>query len=105
MSINTKFLIYHDLIGFNVQVKLTSRSSNQAFSDVGMIIDESKNMMVIKCNEKIKKYIKKDSVFRILVPEQDEIKTLEINGKKIIGRPENRIRNLKKKKWLRSYYE
>ena len=97
MSINTKFLIYHDLIGFNVQVKLTSRSSNQAFSDVGMIIDESKNMMVIEWNEKIKKYIKKDNVFKILVPEQD--------GKKIIGRPENRIRNLKKKKWLRNYYE
>lgn len=106
MSINPKFLIYHDLIGFNVQVKLKSRFSNQAFSGVGIIIDETKNMIITESNEKIKKYIKKDNIFKILLPEQEgdnnKIYEFEINGKKIIGRPENRLRNLKKKKWLRN---
>jgi len=106
MRINQKYLIYHDLIGFNAQVKFKSRASNQAFSDVGMIIDETKNMIIIESNEKIKKYIKKDHIFKLLLPEQEgknnKMNELEVNGKKIIGRPENRIRNLKKKKWLRN---
>ncbi|MFX1274789.1 MAG: ribonuclease P protein subunit [Promethearchaeota archaeon] len=104
MKINTKYLIYHDLIGFYALAKVKSKSSKQGFSDIGMIIDETKNMLITEKNGNLKKYIKKDHVFKIFLPKEvnnDEGFDLEVNGEKIVGRPENRLRNLKKKKWLR----
>ena len=97
-------MIYHDLIGLYALAKEKSKSSKQGFSDIGMIIDETKNMLITKKNEKKKKFIKKDHVFRIILPKEaiiDERCDLEVNGDQIVGRPENRLRNLKKKKWLR----
>jgi RNase P/RNase MRP subunit p29 len=74
------------------------------FLDIGTIIDESKNMVISKKNGNTKKYVKKDYVFKFKLPNSKEEETglyLEVNGDKIVGRPENRLRSLKKKKWLK----
>jgi RNase P/RNase MRP subunit p29 len=104
MKTNPKYVIYHDLIGFHAYAKLISKKKKESFKDIGMVIDDTKNMLITNKNKVTKKYIKKDHVFRIRLPseesEGDEY-LLEVNGSKIVGRPENRLRNLRKRRWLR----
>ena len=95
--ISPKYLIYHDLIGFSAQAKLKSKPTHSKFMDVGVVIDDTQNMLISEKNNEIKKYIKKDYIFRFTL----EDGMLEVNGSKIVGIPENRLRSLKKKKWSR----
>ncbi len=94
--IDPKYLIYHDLIGFHVLARHVFKDQDK-FSDCGVVIDDTKNMLHIKKDNIIKKLVKKDYIFRIKL----EDGLLEVNGSKIIGVPENRLRSLKKKKRLR----
>ena len=93
--IDPKYLAYHDLIGFRVLVK--HKKSKARFIDNGVIIDDTKNLLIVKEDNKTKKLVKKDYQFRVLF----EGGILEIDGDKIIGVPENRLRSLKKKKSMR----
>ncbi|MFX0010034.1 MAG: ribonuclease P protein subunit [Candidatus Hermodarchaeota archaeon] len=95
MMISPKYLIYHDLIGFEVTARLKSKSKVTNFLDVGVVIDDTQNMLITEKNNVRKKFIKKDYDFRFKLNNG----TLEVNGTKILGIPENRLRNLKKKKW------
>ncbi|MFX1315327.1 MAG: ribonuclease P protein subunit [Promethearchaeota archaeon] len=97
MTINPKYLIYHDLIGLCVDLKPKSKPNDSDFSDGGVVIDDTKNMLITQKNNVIKKYIKKDHIFRFKL----EGSILEVNGSKIVGIPINRLRSLKKKKWLK----
>ncbi len=90
--ISPKYLIYHDLIGFHIYAKLKSELGNNSFSYIGIVIDETYNMLIIEKENKVKKYIKKDHIFRLKLNED----LLEVDGSKIIGIPENRLRRLKK---------
>ncbi len=107
MKINPKFLIYHDLIGLSARVRLASRPTSDEFVDIGTIIDESKNIVVAERNNSIKRYPKNDYVFRFKIPNEnateeaaEKERFLEVVGYKVVGRPENRLRNLKKRKRL-----
>lgn len=92
--INPKYLIYHDLIGFHIHAKLKSELGSSSFSYIGVVIDETYNMLITEKENKVKKYIKKDHIFRLKLNED----LLEVDGSKIIGIPENRLRRLKKKR-------
>ena len=85
------------MIGFRVQAKLKSKPTHSKFIDVGVVIDDTQNMLLTEKNNEIKKYIKKDYIFRFTLNNG----MLEVNGSKIVGIPENRLRSLKKKKWSR----
>ena len=98
MKTNAKYLIYHDLIGFHAYSKLISKPKEKNFSDIGVVIDESKNMLITEKNNIIKKYIKKNYIFRFKFSNEND-NILEVLGAKIVGRPENRLRNLRKKRW------
>ena len=99
MNINPKYIIYHDLIGFYAYAKPISKLKEKNFADIGEVIDESRNILITKKNERIKKYIKKNYLFRFKTPTKNDY-LLEVIGSKIVGRPENRLRNLRKK-WRR----
>ena len=92
--IHSKYIIYHDLIGFKAKVRLKSKKKSLEFRDIGIIIDETKNLIITDKDNQIKKYIKKDHVFRLMLDEE----VLEIDGSKLVGTPENRLRSLKKKR-------
>ena len=94
--ISPKYLIYHDLIGFEVFLRHKSKSKESEFQKKGTIVDETRNLVIIQNENKIKKYIKKDYIFRFILKNE----LLEVDGSKIVGKPENRLRSLKKKKWL-----
>lgn len=95
--ISPKYVIYHDLIGFHAYAKSKSKNKGTDFKYLGVIIDESNNMLVIEKTNQIKKYIKKDYIFRFKLNKD----LLEVDGSKIVGIPENRLRSLKKKKWMK----
>lgn len=95
--ISPKYIIYHDLIGFHTYAKLKSKAESSDFNYLGIIIDETNNMLIIEKTNQIKKYIKKDYIFRFKLNED----LLEVDGTKIVGIPENRLRSLKKKKRMR----
>lgn len=100
MKINPKYLIYHDLIGLEAYARSKSKKSSE-FTHIGRIIDDTENILITEKKNKHKKYIKKNYMFRILIPNgsQDKKKQMvEFDGEKIVGRPENRLRSLKKKR-------
>lgn len=104
MMIDPKYLIYHDLIGINTYAKPISKSIDIKFSSIGVVIDETRNLLITEKDNKIKKYIKKDYIFRFQIPnykDDEEDYYLEVNGIKVIGLPVNRLRSLKKKRWLK----
>ena len=53
--ISSKYLIYHDLIGYKVEVRLKSKPNNANFLDAGVVIDDTRNMLISEKNEIIKK--------------------------------------------------
>lgn len=54
----------------------------------GKIVDETKNMFTIKTNEGEKKLIKNNIKFEVITKEG----IMKIEGKKIVGRPEDRLK-------------
>jgi RNase P/RNase MRP subunit p29 len=102
--IDPKYLIYHDLIGIHAYIKPKSKGTIGKFLYVGNVIDETRDMLITENNNIIKKYIKKNYVFRFKITDfknKEESKCLEVQGNKIVGLPVNRLRSLKKKRWFK----
>jgi len=95
--ISPRYLIYHDLIGFVVYAKPKSKKDDNKFINIGTVIDDTQNVLITEKDTKIKMFVKKNYIFRFKIKEG----MIEVNGLKIVGLPENRLRSLKKKKWLR----
>ncbi len=88
-----KNLIYHELIGLNLEV-IESKNKN-IVGTKGKIIDETKNLIIIKKNNEEKKIIKKNSKFKICLEEKDVF----IDGGLLVGSPEKRTKkNVQKKR-------
>ena len=90
--ITSKNLVHHEFIGLNVQVTSESDSS---LNLIGTIIDETKNTIKIEDKNKNEKLVpKKGSIFVFELPNGEKI---EINGKILSIRPEDRIKKRFKK--------
>lgn len=59
----------------------------------GRVVDETKNMLIIEHHGQVKRLIKDHVTIRIAI----KGKTYEINGKLLVGRPEDRLK--KRFKW------
>ncbi len=102
--LNPNFIIYHDLIGIYALIKTKSKLNDNKFSPIGVVIDETRDMLITEKNNKIKKYIKKDHIFRFKLPNYENdgmYYYVEVPGNKLIGLPVNRLRSLKKKRRLK----
>ena len=71
-------MIREELIGKSVEVDGIK----------GIVIDETKNMIVIKCNDKARRFIKKNHKFTFKLSTGKCL----INGDEIVMRPEERLR-------------
>ena len=68
------------------------------------MIDDTRNMFITEKENKVKKYIKKDYVFRFKLTNyknDGEDYLLEVQGSEVVGLPVNRLRSLKKKRWFK----
>ena len=93
MTITPKTLIYHCLIGLKVKVV---QSSNPHYLIEGKIIDETKNTLLFKIDNKEKRIPKRNSVFKFHLLDDGAV---EVNGKLLLGRPEERIKKKISNKW------
>jgi len=84
MEFNKKMLAKSELIGLDVKIIESENSFNKGVK--GKIIDETKNMFIIKTKKKKKKIIKNQCVFEF------KGKNIQINGKLLSSRPEERIK-------------
>lgn len=86
-------LVRHELIGLKAKVVKSLNKKNVGIS--GKVIDESRNIIVIeKAGGKEVKLSKEHNVFVFSLGRQK----VRIDGKILVGRPENRIKK-KFKKW------
>ena len=90
--ITSRNLVHHEFIGLNV---CATNSSDSSLKIIGTIIDETKNTIKIEDENNIEKIIPKDgSIFVFELPNGEKI---EINGKILSIRPEDRIKKRFKK--------
>ena len=93
VSITPENILRHELIG--LEVKIADSCNRQIMGMKGKVIDETRNTLIV-ADEKNKRTIPKDvAVFQFRL--HDEI-VVEINGVKLVGRPENRLK-AKVRKW------
>jgi len=87
METSEKKITKHELIGLKVKIIASTCRSLVGIS--GRIIDESKKTFTIETERGIKKVPKDTSVFFLTLPDGKNVK---IDGRKIVERPEERIR-------------
>lgn len=76
----------HELIGLQVTV---SKSGNKSLEGIqGEIVDESRNMITLMAGKRFKKLAKSQMTFTTKIGE----KTVEVDGKVLVKRPEDRIK-------------
>ena len=91
--ISARNLIRHEIIGLHVEVANSSNIHQKGTK--GMVVDETKNTLTIETDKGLKKIQKKGSEFIFKIPNG---KIVKVDGKRIVARPEERIK-LKVKKW------
>jgi len=90
----TPAIIRHEFIGLNVEVV---RSPNPNYKGIkGKVINETRNTLVVLHKNQNKTIIKEAAVFHFTMPDGTIV---EIDGKTIIGRPENRVKKQVTRRW------
>lgn len=91
--ITPRNIFRHEFVGLPVEV---AQSSHEGYKGIkGRVVDETKNTIRIKDDEGKEKIIpKKAAIFHLTLPDGTKV---EINGKIIAMRPENRIKKRYKK--------
>jgi ribonuclease P protein subunit POP4 len=88
MDITPENLIYHELIGLPVEVE----SSGTRL--IGIVVDETRNMLIVQSGGKDKKIPKEAASFTFTLPDGRHVRVL---GTLLRSQPENRIPKRKKK--------
>ena len=87
-------MLQRDLIGLYAEV---TRSPHPSYVGIaGRGIDETRNILVISHKNKKKTIVKDVAVFNFTMPNGT---IMEVDGKAIIGRPENRIKRWGRRRW------
>jgi len=92
MTITAQNLVRHELIGLKVRIS-KSTDPTQKFS--GMVVDETYNTLKIETKGKERTIPKGNSIFIFTLPNGMKV---EVDGKILISRPEDRIKK-KIAKW------
>lgn len=90
MPVTRRNLLRHELIG--LEARVMNSSDPTLLGTSGKIVDETRNMLMVEQGEKVRKISKSNSTFLITLPEGDKV---TVDGKKLVGRPEERVR----RKW------
>ncbi|MCL5008487.1 MAG: ribonuclease P protein subunit [Candidatus Marsarchaeota archaeon] len=85
MEYNNKNIVLNELIGLKARV-LSSLDKKQRGAS-GIVIDETKNTLLLEAKEGRRRIVKKACVFRFYVGHE----TFDVDGKEINFRPDERI--------------
>jgi len=90
----TPAILQQEVIGLNARVV---RSSHPGYVGIaGIVLDETRNTISIMYKDKKKIIIKSTAVFHFILPDGTIV---EIDGKAIVGRPEDRIKKRVRRLW------
>jgi len=92
MAITPQNLVRHELIGLKVRI---AKSTDPTQKFAGTVVDETYNTFRIETKGKERVIPKKNSIFMFILPNGMKV---EIEGKILISRPEDRIKK-KFAKW------
>ena len=90
----TPIILKHEFIG--LKAKVVNSSNPNVVGIEGKVINETRNTFVITHGNKNKTIAKNTAVFHFTMSNGT---TVEINGKTIIGRPEDRIKKKLRRRW------
>jgi len=90
----TPSILRHELIGLDVKVVKSSHPGYVGIS--GRVVDETRNTLTIQHNGKKKVVVKDVAVFHFTLPNSAVV---EIDGKSIVGSPENRLKKKIRRLW------
>ena len=90
----TPATLQQELIGLNARVVRSSHPDYVGI--VGRVLDETRNTISILHKDKKKIIIKTTAVFHFTLPDGTIVK---IDGKTIVGRPEDRIKKRVRRLW------
>ncbi len=86
MAITMHNILRHELIG--LMIKVTSSENKSLIGLQGTIVNETRNTLEIRSGERLKKVLKAQIVFQVSINNQ----IIEIDGKKLVARPEERLK-------------
>jgi ribonuclease P protein subunit POP4 len=90
----TPTFVQGELIGLNAKVV---KSTNPSYKGItGTVIDETRNTLIIRHENKDKIIVKNVAVFYFTT--QDGI-VVEVDGNTILGRPEDRVKKRLRRRW------
>jgi len=90
----TPEIVQDEFIGLKAKV---AKSANPDCVGIeGRVIDETRNTFVLAQNGREKRVIKETSVFHFAYPDGTIV---EIDGKVLVGRPEDRIKRPIRRRW------
>ncbi|MBP2133163.1 ribonuclease P protein subunit POP4 [Methanomicrobium sp. W14] len=84
--ITPRNVLRHELIGLKAEVFSSTNPFQAGIS--GTVVDETKNMLVIRSERGLKKVQKKGAVFDIELPDETQVR---VDGSVLIMQPEKRI--------------
>ena len=87
-------IVQHEFIG--LEAKVVKSSNPQVVGISGKVVDETRNTFTILHDDERKVVIKDTSVFNFVLPDGTIV---EIDGKVVIGRPEDRLKKRPRRLW------
>jgi ribonuclease P protein subunit POP4 len=93
MKITSAF-IQGEFIGLKAKVAKSSNADSVGIS--GTVIDETRNTLSIRQKNVDKMVVKDSSIFHFTMPDGTIV---EVDGKLILGRPEDRLKKKIKRRW------
>jgi ribonuclease P protein subunit POP4 len=90
----TPSIVQHEFIGLETKVVKSSNPSVVGMS--GKVVDETRNTFTVLYDDKQKVVVKDTAVFDFVMPDGTVV---EIDGKVLIGRPEERIKRRPRRLW------
>jgi ribonuclease P protein subunit POP4 len=93
IQVEPRDLPRHELIGLGVRVTQHSNPFNVSIS--GLVVDETKNTLVIRHDSKNKRVEKRTGTFLFDLNGRN----IEVDGRVLQGRPEDRVKRKVKRSW------
>ena len=90
----TSSIVQHELIG--LETKVVKSSNPDIVGTAGRVVEETRNTLTILHNDNRKVVIKDTAVFEFVMPDGTVV---EIDGKLVMGRPEDRIKKRPRRLW------
>jgi len=90
----TPDIVRFEFIGRRAEISRSAQSSDVSIS--GMVVDETRNTFTVLTRGKRKSVAKESAVFRFEMPDHVMV---EIEGRLLVGRPEDRLKRCIKRLW------